>query len=370
MKKFIVKYSAKLILFLTLAMLCSFFVCQHVVRNRMIDDYNAVVGKMYAEDAALAEKAAEYLYANDITQENLERGQQAMKVLGYTERGMFLAKTFDRSVYLVTGVLLMILFLLLVLVLVLQKQKESVLLQEEAQRIKEGLLHSNLGEQQLLEKRKAQTQTYVENVAHQVRTPLTNAMLNIALVYENQSEGDKKILDECTYHIERVNKLMERLLKISRLEAGKVEFVKQKDNLAELFRELEKSYPETQVKTRLQDVILHFDYEWMYEAFSCLTENCLDHVGEGCEVQISLTATEELAIVTVEDNGNGFKEEDIPYLFERFYSSEKLTATGHYGIGLNLAKLIVEQHYGKITAYNRNSGGACFRVELPRYKLK
>lgn len=370
MRKFIVKYSSLLIVLLTLAILGSFLVCRYEIRSRMIDDYNAVIGKMYTEDAALAEKTAKYLYANDVTEENLEAGKQAMQELGYTERGMFLAKTFDKEVYLVTGIVILVLFLLLVGVLVLQKQREGILLQEETQRVKEELLHSNLGEQQLMLKKQAMTQTYIENIAHQVRTPLANAMLNIGLVYENQSEGDKAVLEECTYHIERVNKLMERLLKIGRLEAGKVEFAKQKDNLATLLEKLGKHYPEEKVATKLQGVTMYFDYEWLYEAFSCLVENCLDHVGAECEVQIGLTATEELAVITVEDNGTGFKEEDIPCLFERFSSSEKLKATGHYGIGLNLAKLIVEQHYGKITAYNRKCGGAGFRIELPRYKLK
>ena len=370
MKKLIIKHSTACIIFLVCSMLLSISICQYFVRKAMIADYNAVVGKVYTEDRTLAEKVAEHLYSNDLTEENLAAGSEAMRELGYTEQGMFLAKTFDVKLYRITGAILLVLVLLLLLILYLKRDKEAVLLAEVKVRIADDILHSNLGEQQLLLKKQTMTQTYIENVAHQVRTPLANAMLNIGLVYEKQSEGDKEVLDECTYHIERVNKLMERLLKIGRLEAGRVEFAKQQENPVELFRELKKQYPENQVKMQLQDTELFFDYEWLYEAFSCLIENCLDHVGAECEVQIDLTATAELAVITVEDNGTGFKEEDIPYLFERFYSSDKLKATGHYGIGLNLAKLIVEQHYGKITAYNRSGSGAGFRVELPRYKLK
>jgi len=369
MKKFLIKNSTAIIVVLVIAMLCCFPVCRYVVREKMISDYNAVIGKLYEEDRTLAEKAAEYFYSSDLTKEHMEQGFQAMKEFGYTKQGMALAKTYDLEVYRNTGIVLAVLFLLLVLMLWLQRQQNKTVLLEEKERLKEELWHSNRGEQTLLKTKQNTLQTYVENVAHQVRTPITNAMLNIALVYDKQSESDQKMLDECTYHMERVNKLMERLLKIGRLEAGKVELVKEKDDVAKLLTDLARQYPE-QVKTELSEVELYFDYEWLYEALSCLIENCLDHVGAECEVQIRLSATEKLAIITLEDNGSGFKEEDIPYLFERFYSSEKLKATGHYGIGLNLAKLVVEQHFGKISAYNRPEGGAGFMVELPRYKLK
>lgn len=369
MKKFLVKNSMVILVVLVAAMLCCFPVCRYIVREKLIADYNAVIGKLYEEDRTLAEKAAEYFYSSDLTKEHLEQGYLAMKEFGYTKQGMSLAKTYDLRVYRCTGIALAVLFVLFLCMLRLQKQQNKTELSWEKERLKEELWHSNRGEQTFLKAKQNTLQTYVENVAHQVRTPLTNAMLNIALVYDKQSESDQKMLDECTYHMERVNKLMERLLKIGRLEAGKVELAKEKDDVAKLLTDLVRQYPK-QVKTELSKVELYFDYEWLYEAFSCLIENCLDHVGAECEVQIRLSAMEKLAIITLEDNGAGFREEDIPYLFERFYSSERLKATGHYGIGLNLAKLVVEQHFGKISAYNCPEGGAGFRMELPRYKLK
>lgn len=370
MKRFIIRYSNMWIILLVALMLLCYPISSYFVRTAMIADYNAVIGKLYGEDKALAEKAAAYLYANEVTEENLKTGSIAMKELGYTEQGMLFAKTFDVNVYRVTGIVLFVLFLMLLVVLKLRRQREALLLEEEKVRLQEEVLHSNLGEQQFLEKKNAMTQTYIENVAHQVRTPLTNVLLNIDSVYDKQTEEDKEILEECTYHVERVNKLMERLLKIGRLEAGRIELAKKEENLAELFLQVGKQYSEGRVILHAEDVTLRIDREWMKEALSCLVDNCLDHVGAECVVQVRIAATEELAVITVEDNGGGFKEEDIPYLFERFYSSEKLKATGHYGIGLNLCKLIVEQHYGKISAYNRQGGGAGFRVELPRYKLK
>jgi len=369
MKKFLVKNATAIVVVLVVAMLCCFPVCRYIVRGKLIADYNAVIGKLYEEDRTLAEKAAEYFYSSDLTKEHLEQGYLAMKEFGYTKQGMSLAKTYDLRVYRSTGIVLAVLFAILLGMLRLQRQQNKTELFAEKERLKEELWHSNRGEQTLLKAKQNTLQTYVENVAHQVRTPLTNAMLNIALVYDKQSESDQKMLDECTYHMERVNKLMERLLKIGRLEAGKVELAKEKDDVTKLLTGLARQYPE-RVKTELSKVELYFDYEWLYEALSCLIENCLDHVGAECVVQIRLSATENLAIITLEDNGAGFREEDIPYLFERFYSSEKLKATGHYGIGLNLAKLVVEQHFGKLSAYNRPEGGAGFRIELPRYKLK
>lgn len=371
LKNLIIKNSLKLIIILSAFMLLCFVLCHICVRRSMVKDYNSIVGNAYSEDKQLAEILAEYLYSDELTEEEALLGKQAMREFGYTSDGMLFAKTYDVRIYAIFYTIIAITFIFLVIVIWYHRKNAALALEEEKARVMENVLHSNLGEKQFLEKKNRQTQNYIENVAHQVRTPLTNIMLNINMLYDDQTENNKAVLDECNYHAERINKLMERLLKIGRLEAGKIVFEKQKENLRVILEKLVNAYPkENRIITNFTDVFLNVDYDWIYEAFKCLIDNSLEHINNNENIYVCLSQENNKAVILIEDNGVGFNEEDIPYIFERFYSSRDSHAAKHYGIGLNLAKLIIEGHYGSIHAYNRDSQGAAFRIELPQYKLK
>ncbi|MGN1188745.1 MAG: sensor histidine kinase [Lachnospiraceae bacterium] len=371
LENLIVKNSLKLIIILSAFMVLCFGLCHICVRQSMVKDYNSIVGNAYSEDKQLAEVLAEYLYSDELTEEDALLGRQAMREFGYTSDGMLFAKTYDIRIYAIFYIIIAITFILLIIVIWYHRKNAALALEEEKARVTENVLHSNLGEKQFLDKKNRQTQNYIENVAHQVRTPLTNIMLNINMLYDDQTEVNKAVLDECNYHTERINKLMERLLKIGRLEAGKIIFEKQNENLRVILEKLVNAYPkENRIITDFSDVFLNVDYDWIYEAFKCLMDNSLEHIRDNENVFVSLRQENNKAVIIIEDNGAGFNEEDIPYIFERFYSSNDSHATKHYGIGLNLAKLIIEGHYGSIHAYNRDSQGAAFRIELPQYKLK
>ncbi len=371
LENLIIKNSLKLIITLSAFMVLCFGLCHICVRRSMVKDYNSIVGNAYSENEQLAELLAGYLYSDELTEEDALLGKQAMREFGYTSDGMLYAKTYDIRIYAIFYIIIAITFILLIIVICYHRKNAALALEEEKARVTENVLHSNLGEKQFLEKKNRQTQNYIENVAHQVRTPLTNIMLNINMLYDDQTEVNKAILDECNYHAERINKLMERLLKIGRLEAGKIVFEKQNENLRVILEKLVNAYPkENRIITNFTDVFLNVDYDWIYESFKCLMDNSLEHITDNENVFVSLRQENNKAVILIEDNGAGFNEEDIPYIFERFYSSNDSHAAKHYGIGLNLAKLIIEGHYGSIHAYNRDSQGAAFRIELPQYKLK
>ena len=111
------------------------------------------------------------------------------------------------------------------------------------------------------------------------------------------------------------------------------------------------------------------DYELLREGFMNLVINGLEHDTSGMPLEIMCSQDADRLRVTVRDHGSGLCEKDIPYLFDRFYTPEK-TKANHTGIGLNLAKLIFEGHFGSIYVSNHAEGGAVFHVILPRYSLK
>ena len=105
------------------------------------------------------------------------------------------------------------------------------------------------------------------------------------------------------------------------------------------------------------------DKDWTMEAFCNLMKNCVEHTPEGGTVFCEYSQNPLYTEVRIWDNGNGFAEEDLPYLFQRFYRGKNASGTG-IGIGLALSKAIVELQNGTITARNLHGGGACFEIRF------
>jgi ABC-type multidrug transport system fused ATPase/permease subunit len=115
------------------------------------------------------------------------------------------------------------------------------------------------------------------------------------------------------------------------------------------------------------------DYEWLSEAIFNVISNCAEHAEGIGSVHVFIDSYKEFIRISVQDDGEGIAEKDIPFIFDRFYTrvkSSNIRGEFHAGIGLNLAKLIVEGHFGTITVHNRESGGTEFHLILPKYMLK
>ena len=108
------------------------------------------------------------------------------------------------------------------------------------------------------------------------------------------------------------------------------------------------------------------DEDWSIEAFSNLIKNCIEHTDNGGTIEIISRETPIFTEVIIKDNGNGFDEKDIPYLFKRFYRGKNASSES-VGIGLALSRMAIIQQNGTITAKNRAEGGAEFTVRF--YKV-
>ena len=206
----------------------------------------------------------------------------------------------------------------------------------------------------------------LSNIAHQIRTPITAISLSVQTMKRN---GDGKALGQIQKQLFRLTRLEEALLVLSRIDAGTLLFKQEKtdvftllvlsaDNLQELFSEagVGVDIPE------LGEMAVTADLDWTMEAVMNLMKNCMEHNPGGtihCTYEQNPIYTE----ILIWDEGEGFAKEDIPHLFERFYRG-KHAASGGIGIGLALAKEIVERQNGTIRAKNRRSGGACFEIRF------
>lgn len=241
----------------------------------------------------------------------------------------------------------------------------------------------------------------LSNIAHQIRTPITAVSLSVQMMKQKENlcselleqkenlpgrhlEQNKNLCGEhlekkknlCGEHLEQIEKqlsrltrLEEALLVLSRIDAGTLLLQKDEvdvftllvlaaDNLQELFdgsRTLV-DIPE------LGETPVTADLDWTMEAVMNLMKNCMEHAPGGT-VHCSYARNPLYTEILIWDEGEGFAEEDIPRLFERFYRGRN-AGEGGIGIGLAIAKELIERQNGTVRARNRPEGGALFEIRF------
>ncbi len=206
----------------------------------------------------------------------------------------------------------------------------------------------------------------LSNIAHQIKTPITAMSLSV----QRMRPGfDGKTLDQMEKQLARLTCLEEALLVLSRLDAGTLSLQKEEtdvftllvlaaDNLQELFSSSGSSIEIAEEK----EMMIIADMDWTMEAIMNLMKNCMEH-DKGGTVHCSYAQNPLYTEILIWDEGEGFDREDIPHLFERFYQG-KNAGEGGIGIGLALAKEIIERQNGTIRAKNRAEGGALFEIRF------
>ena len=167
----------------------------------------------------------------------------------------------------------------------------------------------------------------------------------------------------------RIGTLVQNLLEITRLDAGTIVIDKAVENIADMMGDiaLHFAYRAKQEQKRIilsgaDDSTLFCDRDWMIEAISNIVKNALDHTGAGGQVAIEWNSLPDLTQIAVKDNGSGIHPEDIHYIFKRFYRSRFSKDTQGIGLGLPLAKAIIEAHDGNITADSELGRGSVFHI--------
>ena len=207
----------------------------------------------------------------------------------------------------------------------------------------------------------------MEDIFHQFRTPLTALTLQTALLAEEDLTVEKRLAHTRVVRrqLQRMEWLTESLLKMSKIDAGTVTFRQEKVAVSDLVRRasdplaIPMELRGQTLQLQLSDASLHTDPAWTTEAIGNLLKNCMEHTPAGGTVSVRCTDNALYTELTVQDTGEGFLPEDIPHLFERFYRG-KNAAPESVGIGLALARSIVSEQGGTLTAENAPEGGARF----------
>lgn len=366
-----------IIVILGLALICSLAVT-FIGIQRYEQLVQEQLGVVYEANQEGANVLVQYMLEGENQQEMLEKGRNALKSLGYTKESLYYLSRQSNLVKCWKGFVLLLAILLVGSVSLLLRmryvmQKEQQLLQKQLQNLEKRKAIEDYEKEQ-----NKRLQSFIENVAHQIKTPLSRISTSLDIMREGEPEAvdREERIEECFGHLDSVNSLMKRLLDIGRLEAGKILFQKDKIELDALLQDTVKSCGEGASRIEIeyqpvkeQDNVFYGDYEWLKEAFLNILMNCLEHDRSGERILFRCRREQEYFVVVIRDHGNGFREAEIPNLFDRFYLPENAKAS-HVGIGLNLTKLIIEGHFGTIVAKNHEDGGAVFDILLPVYQLK
>ena len=213
----------------------------------------------------------------------------------------------------------------------------------------------------------------IADISHQIRTPLTSMNITLSLLAETDNEERRQeIMRELYGLLSGIDRLINMLLKLSRLDAGAVQFKTESIPLSELIRtavkpllvllELKGQTLEIQGETKAEGEF-HGDVAWTCEAIGNIVKNCVEHTTEGGTIKIAASENALYSEIIVSDNGNGIDKEDLPNIFKRFYKGTSSGADS-FGIGLALAKMIVTGQNGIIKAENSSQGGAVFTVRF------
>lgn len=235
--------------------------------------------------------------------------------------------------------------------------KITVMLKEEAEKSKQD---------------KESLKVSVQDISHQLKTPITSISIMLDNLKDNPKMYEKtrqRFIFEIDKQIENISFLIISLLKFSRLEAGVEDFIKEKINVKELISACLKRL-EIPIEIKNQNIVIKGkedsffigDYKWQEEAITNIIKNCIEHTDENKNIYINYEENNLYTKIQIIDEGNGIDKEDIKHIFERFYKG-KDSSENSIGIGLALAKTIIEKDNGYISCKSEKGKGTEFIIK-------
>ena len=244
-----------------------------------------------------------------------------------------------------------------------------------------GILHSEIykmtirlrEQQQKLINDKVFLADSIADISHQIRTPLTSINLMVELLSDPDITVEKrmKLIRDLKGMLNRIDWLIVALLKMSKLDAGTVNFNQETLTMKEL---MNKACSPLLVPIELRGQELSIkaegtftgDISWTCEAVGNIVKNCMEHTPEGGKLEITATENPIYSEIIITDSGCGISKDDLPHIFERFYKGDKSNDKS-FGIGLALARMIITNQNGTVKAENRKEKGAKFTIRF--YKV-
>ena len=351
----------------------------------------ALTGALYLYDKTAAENYLDVLSKMKITQavgRYVNEGNAAIEKIGYGSKGysyIFLLSG-EIWIYIIALLILSVIFIC-GMVSIRSMTGHSVIADALAVKERNVILENRLKqENEYNKKQQRKMQDFIENIAHQIKTPLAAIILNLEFMQElHMDERMGRLIDESAGRAFRMRDFIRTLLNISRFENKKVIIAADEVIIGSIItdsinncmncmiHENQNDIFIVQYDDKCESAVIYADEMWLVEAIANVIGNSADYIKNIPDGKVYITAgcDERKVVIRIEDNGKGLTVKDQDDIFDRFSTTRNSASDMHVGLGLNLSRLIIEAHYGIIKAGNSEEyGGAEFTIILPRYRLK
>lgn len=351
----------------------------------------ALTGALYLYDKTSAENYLDVLSKMKITQavgRYVNEGNAAIEKIGYGSKGYsyIFHLSGEICIYIIALLTLSVVFICC-MVSIRSMTAHSVIADALAVKERNVILENRLKqENEYNKKQQRKMQDFIENIAHQIKTPLAAIILNLEFMQElHMDERMGRLVDESAGSAFRIRDFIRTLLNISRFENKKVIIAADEVIIGSIItdsinncmncmiHENQNDIFIVQYDDKCESAVIYADEMWLVEAIANVIGNSADYIKNIPDGKVYITAgcDERKVVIRIEDNGKGLTVKDQDDIFDRFSTTRNSASDMHVGLGLNLSRLIIEAHYGIIKAGNSEEyGGAEFTIILPRYRLK
>ncbi|WP_414151265.1 sensor histidine kinase [Acetobacterium carbinolicum] len=233
-------------------------------------------------------------------------------------------------------------------------------------------LAESLGKQELLRRQ------LTADVAHELRTPLTSVGTHIEAMIDGVWEPTNERLQSCHDEILCIGRIIQDLENLAKVESENLKLDKAQINLTELSEKavgnFEADINQKNLKVSIDGASsdIYADQNRISQVLINLVSNAVKYTPQNGIIKIIISEDEQFARLSVNDNGIGIAQDELPYVFERFYRADKSRnrITGGSGIGLAIVKSIVMAHGGIVEAQSHLNEGSCFVIKLPKNRME
>lgn len=225
-----------------------------------------------------------------------------------------------------------------------------------------------------IEEERNKVKSLVSDISHQTKTPISNILLYSQLILENNKLDNysKEILEDINGQAERLNFLIQALIKMSRLESNIIQTAIKNNSIQELIlKSVQKVYKNAEDKEISiiydcnKELIACFDIKWTTEALVNIIENSIKYTNRGGGISIEIISYEMFKRIDIKDNGIGIDENEINNIFKRFYRCKNAKTYDGVGIGLYLSREIISMQGGYIKVSSQIDKGTTMSIYLP-----
>lgn len=222
------------------------------------------------------------------------------------------------------------------------------------------------------EKEKTNLSNSLTDISHQLKTPLTSIRIMIDNIQNNPDMDEKtrnEFIEDISKQIDWISSLVISLLKLAKFDAGSIVMRDEEINVKKLIQNIIANLAilidikDIKIEENISEQITLFaDYNWQLEALTNIIKNCVEHSFDGGKIKIEAESNSVFTKIIIADEGEGIENKDLNRIFERFYKSAK-SSENSIGIGLALAKTIIEKERGYIKVESEVGKGTKFEIK-------